>query len=144
MRFVHTLRFLSFPAIVLGTALTLACGDGSPTAPDEAPSLAVTSGPLSVDPRSLRITCNAGLPCTGGMYVHSASPVTLSYQIDGGDFIINPLQGNCPQDGTLAASCYLSVKVTTTDIPGRRTATLVLSESTFGTSLSVRLAARVR
>jgi hypothetical protein len=70
--------------------------------------------------------------------------VTLSYQIDGGDFIINPLQGDCPQNGTLAASCYLSVKVTTTDIPGRRTATLVISESTFGTSLSVRLAARVR
>jgi len=144
MRFVHTLRFLSFPAIVLGTALTLACSDGGPTAPDEAPSLAATSGPLSVDPRSLRMTCNAGVTCTGGMIVNASSPVTLSYQIEGGDFIINPSLTTCVEGGTLNGSCFLNVKVTTTDVPGRRTATLVISGSTSGTSLSVRLAARVR
>jgi hypothetical protein len=143
MRFVHTLRSLSFPAIVLGTALTLACSDGGPTAPDEAPSLAATNGPLSVDPRSLRISCNVGVTCTGGMIVHASSPVTLSYQIDGGDFIINSPLTDCPQGGTLTGGCFLNVKVATTVTPGRRAATLVISE-TGGTSLTVRLSARVR
>jgi hypothetical protein len=61
-----------------------------------------------------------------------------------GDFIINPPLTDCPQGGTLAGGCFLNVKVTTTDIPGRRNATLAISESTFGTSLTVRLSARVR
>jgi hypothetical protein len=143
MRFVHTLRFLSYPAIVLGTALTLACSNGGPTAPDEAPSLAATSGPLSVDPRSLRIGCNVGVTCTGGMIVNASSPVSLSYLIEGGDFIINPALTTCTDGGALTGSCFLNVKVATTVTPGRRAATLVISES-GGSSLTVRLSARVR
>ncbi len=144
MRLVQTLRFLSLPAIVLGTALTLACSDGGPTAPDQAPSLAASSTPLAVEPRNLRIQCTLGLPCTGGMIVTAFSPVTLSYQINGGDFIINPALTTCPQDGTLNGGCFLNVKVATTELRGRRSATLVITESTFGTSRTVRLSATVK
>ena len=144
MRFAHTLRFLSLPMVALGTALTLACSDEGPTAPDQTASFATSGTPLSVDPRSVRVRCNVGLPCTAGMIVHASSPVTLSYQVDAGDFIINPALTTCPQGGTLAGGCFLNVKVTTTDIPGRRTGTLVISESTSGTSLTVRLSASVR
>ena len=143
MRFVHTLRVRTVPMIVLGTALTLACSDGSPTAPDQASFAAATNSILWVDSRNVRIQCNVGTPCTAGIYVNVYEPVTLSYQIDGGDFIINSAATTCPQGGTVDGSCYLSVKVATTDVAGRRRATLVISESTFGTSLTVRLAARV-
>ena len=147
MRFTHTLRFFSLPMVVLGTALTLACSDGGPTAPDQAPSFLARSGALSVDSRNVRIQCNVGTPCTAGMYVGASSPVTLSYQVDG-DFEINSAVTTCPQGGTLEGgtvngSCYLNVKVTSTATPGRRTGTLVISESTFGSTLTVHLSAKV-
>jgi hypothetical protein len=143
MQFVPFLRFRTLSVLVLGAALTLACDDAAPTAPDPVPSFAVAKGPLSIDSRSLRFQCNAGLPCTAAMIVTASSPVTVSYQIDGGDFIINPASTTCVQGGTLTGSCNLSVKVATTEIPGRRSATLVISESTSGTSVTVRLSARV-
>ena len=143
MRFAHTLRFLALPMIVLGTPLTLGCNDSGPTAPDQRPSLiAATNAILWVDSRNVRITCNAGSPCSAGMYVNAYKPVTLSYQVTG-DFLINAPATGCPQGGTVSGSCYLEVKVATTDTPGRRAGTLVISESTFGTSLTIKLAARV-
>ena len=144
MRFAHTMRFLSLPTIVLGTALTLGCSDSGSTAPNEEPAfVAATNSILWVDSRNVRITCNAGTPCTAGIYVNVYQPVTLSYQVDG-DFLVNAPVTTCPQGGTVSAgSCYLSVKVATTDTRGRRTGTLVISESTFGTSLTIKLAARV-
>ena len=143
MRFAHALRFLSLPMIVLGTALTLGCNDSGPTSPDQGPSfVAATNSILWVDSRNVRITCNVGHPCSAGMYVNVYQPVTLSYQVDG-DFLINSAVTNCPQGGTVSGSCYLEVKVATTDTPGRRTGTLVISESTFGTSLTIKLTARV-
>ena len=143
MKFVPNLRFRTLAVVVLGTALTQACDDATPTAPDPAPSFAVTKGPISVDPRSLRIQCTAGAPCTATLYVHVMSPVTFSYQIDGADFILNPLVSTCVQGVNPQGTCYIGVKVATTDIPGRRTATLVISESTGGTSVTVRMSARI-
>lgn len=143
MRFVHTLRFFSLPMVVLGTALTLACSDGGPTAPDEAPTLAASGSPLTTDVRHIRIQCSVGTLCTAGMVVSASSPVTLHYEIEGADFVINPALTTCVQDVTLTGGCFLNVKVATTDSPGRRSGTVVISESTSGTSRTVRLSARV-
>ena len=136
MRFAHTLRFLSLPMIVLATALTLGCNDTGPTAPDHGPSfVAATNSILWVDSRNVRITCNAGSPCTAGLNVNVYQPVTLSYQV-AGDFLINSPVTTCPQGGTASGSCYLNVKVATTDTPGRRTGTLVITDSTLSANPS--------
>ena len=144
MRIRHTMRSLSLLVIALGTVLLGACGE-SPTAPDQSPSLAAaTSGPLSVDLRSLRLSCTAGSPCTGGVIVHTTTPVTLAYQVEGSDFEINSGLTTCAQGGMVADACFINVKVASYDAPGRRVGKLIISESTTGTSLSVRLTARMR
>lgn len=103
---------------------------------------AASSAVLTVDPRRVRLKCAQGFGCGIQVIVSSSSPVTLSYSLDG-DFILNVGNTSCPQGGTLAGGCTIGVDVGTTQFPGRRSGILTISESTFGTSLTVRLAARV-
>jgi hypothetical protein len=76
------------------------------------------------------------------LVVTSSALVTLHYSLNG-DFLINIGNTSCPQGGAFAGSCTIGLDVGTTQFPGRRSAILTISESTFGTSRTVRLSARV-
>jgi hypothetical protein len=137
--------------VFVGAALS-ACAGETPASPSGLPEgaplpstiieAAASGAQLSVTPRRLRLKCNQGFPCGAQVVVTSSSPVTLNYFLNG-EFIINFGATSCPQSGILSGSCTIGVQVGTTEFPGRRSATLTISESTFGTSRTVRLAARV-
>jgi len=137
-------------AAVVGLALTGCGGEpSSPTTPGDETvqphgtvQAAASSAVLTVDPRRVGLKCAQGFGCGIQILVSSSSPVTLSYSLNG-DFILNAGNTSCPQGGTLAGDCTIGVDVGTTQFPGRRSGTLTISESTFGTSRTVRLAARV-
>ena len=74
--------------------------------------------------------------------VTSSTPVTMDFFLNG-DFIINPGATSCVRSSTLAGSCTIGVSVGTTEFAGRRAGTLTITESTTGTTKTVRLAARV-
>jgi hypothetical protein len=137
--------------VFVGAALSACAGEtpASPSAlPEDTPrpsaiiAAAASGSQLSVTPRRIRLKCNQGFGCDAQVVVTSSSPVTLNYFLNG-DFIINFGATSCPQSGILSGSCTIGVQVGTTEFPGRRSATLTISESTFGTSRTVRLAARV-
>lgn len=136
--------------LVVGLTLS-ACGGEAPSSPSPpagaAPVagvevLAAASGPLSVSPRNIHLKCSQGSSCDRQVVVTSSSPLTLTYSLDG-DFVINSGATSCPQGGTLSGACTIGIQLLATELPGRRSGTLTISESTFGTSRTVRLAARV-
>jgi hypothetical protein len=75
--------------------------------------------------------------------ITTSSPVNLQIGLEG-DFVFNFGSTGCPLDGSVVSgSCTVGVAVGTTEFPGRRQGVLTISETTFGTSKTVRLAARV-
>ena len=76
------------------------------------------------------------------MIVHASSAVTLSYRMRRNHHQI--LGFDLPSGRHSGWKLLPQREGHDDQYPARRTATLVISESTFGTSLSVRLSARVR
>lgn len=141
-------RWTRYVPVVMGVAL-IGCGGEIPSSqsdpgigprfqPAEQPAAARSA--LTVDPRSVRLRCNAGFPCDIQLVVTSSSPVSLQYSVEG-DFTVNFGGSNC--GGVLAGSCVIQVAVISTELPGRRSATLTLEDLTNGTIKTVRLSARV-
>ena len=149
MQFARTRRFLTPSMVIaLGTALTLGCGDGDPTAPDQAAPTAVAATPgtaaaqgslLYLENSQLRLRCSVGSVCKGQVTVE-ASGYTISYGLTGAGWSI--ASSTCPNPGTLSGVCGIWVEIPTST-PGSYRGAVTFTEASTGVSKTVRLAARV-
>jgi hypothetical protein len=139
----------ALPVLVAGVVLT-GCSGESPSSPSgdappgrEVAQTAAAQSVISVSPRNIRLRCNQGFGCGQQVIVTTSSPVNVQIGLEG-DFVFNFGATSCPLDGSVVSgSCTIGVAVGTTEFPGRRSGTLTISETTSGTSKTVRLAARV-
>lgn len=137
--------------LVLGIALAGCAGD-APSSPSgheghgsgfrQAGEVAAARFPISVSPRSVRLTCALGGFCETPVALSASTDVSFDWSVEG-DFTVNFANTNC--DGTFDISntgCVLAVVAFTTGDPGRRTGILTIESG--GATKTVRLTARVQ
>jgi hypothetical protein len=134
--------------IALGTALTLGCGDGDPTAPEQASPTAVAATPgtaaaqsstLFIEYNRVRLQCSVGSVCKGQVLAESPGYV-ISYNLTGAGWSI--ASTTCPNPGPLSGVCVVWVQVPTST-PGSYRGSVTFTEASTGISKTVHLAARV-
>jgi hypothetical protein len=149
MQFARPRRFLTPSMVIaLGTALTLGCGNDDPTAPEQASPtpVAATPGPVSakittlfIETGHLRLRCSVGSVCQGQVTAESPG-YTISYTLTGAGWSI--ANTTCPNPGPLSGVCVMTVQVPTST-PGNYRGAVTFTETSTGTTKTVRLAASV-